>query len=153
MHNIGRHNHSDLDTDDDSDPFYEYNMCHKQTRLESKEQTKQQHKEIEIKRFFQKEKMEPEVEVNIVDEILRIVDTKYQQAMDDIVNSDKIIDQDELKVFDCYTQRSRHLLEHSGIPNYEHCWQPLPQDYFEKTLPSGEKPSSIKRITPLTRTS
>ncbi len=47
--------------------------------------------------------MEAEVEVNIADEIHRIVDTKYHDAMDDIVNSDKLIDLDELKVFDCYT--------------------------------------------------
>ncbi len=40
MHDIARHNHSDLDTDDDSDPYYEYNMCHKLTKLELKEQQK-----------------------------------------------------------------------------------------------------------------
>jgi hypothetical protein len=29
MHDLSRHNHSDLDSQDDEDPYFEYNMCHK----------------------------------------------------------------------------------------------------------------------------
>ena len=70
--------------------------------------------------------MEAEVEVNIQDEINRLVSTKYLEAMEELVAPANIIDESEVKAFDCYTERSNHLLEKSGIPDYSRCWQPLP---------------------------
>ena len=72
------------------------------------------------------------VEVNIADEIHRLVTTKYWGAMDELLEAQNIIDGQELRTFDSYTWRNRHLSERTGIPNYEKCWKPLPPDYFEE---------------------
>ena len=64
-----RHGHSDLDTDDDDDPFFEYNKCHKHTKLELKDLAKNKFKDISISRFFIKPNREAAVAVNIADEI------------------------------------------------------------------------------------
>ena len=66
---LERHAHSDLDTDDDDDPFFEYNKCHKHTKLELKDLSKNKFKDISISRFFIKPNREAPVEVNIADEI------------------------------------------------------------------------------------
>ena len=66
---LERHAHSDLDTDDDDDPFFEYNKCHKHTKLEQKDLSKNKFKDINISRFFIKPNREAAVEVNIADEI------------------------------------------------------------------------------------
>ena len=80
--------------------------------------------------------MEEEVKVNIIDEIHRLVDTKYLLAMEEIVSPETIIDgsyidPQELDEFKRYISREKDLGDHSGIVNYEACWQPLPQNYFE----------------------
>jgi len=50
------------------------------------------------------------------------------------VSAEEIIDASEIKVFDSYAWRNRHMLAHSGIPSYENCWRPLTQYYYEGTL-------------------
>ena len=65
--------------------------------------------DIEIKKFFTKQKLEPEVEVNIKDEVQRLVETKFLQAMDEIHNIDDIIDSKEVKTFEAYTRRNNHM--------------------------------------------
>ena len=69
LNELGRHAHSDLDTDDDEDPFFEYNKCHTHTKLEQKDFSKKKFKDISISRFFIKPNREDPVEVNIADEI------------------------------------------------------------------------------------
>ena len=49
---IGHHCHSDLDLDEDGDPFYEYNKCNEVTILEKKVESKfETFHPIEIGRF------------------------------------------------------------------------------------------------------
>ena len=40
MDELGHHCHSDMSSDADDDPFYEYNKCHKPTKLEQKDAAK-----------------------------------------------------------------------------------------------------------------
>ena len=40
IEDIGHHVHSDLETDVDEDPYYEYNQCNKHTSLQYKEREK-----------------------------------------------------------------------------------------------------------------
>ena len=51
--------------------------------------------------------------------------------MEKIVNPDPIVDVKEWEAFDRYAKRGDHMMTNSGIPNYEACWRPLEQDYFE----------------------
>ena len=142
---LPHHAHSDLDSSVDEDPFYEYNQCQKVSKLELPD-TKKKFQEIEIKKFFSRERTETNLEVNINEEIHRLVQTKYHDVMDEICNPQNIIDSKEFKTFDCYNSRNKHMSDHSGIPNYATCWYPLPPTYFEGTL---EKSSTAKkRITP-----
>ena len=39
---LAHHCHSDLESDGDDDPFFEYNTCHKQSKLELKDLTKEE---------------------------------------------------------------------------------------------------------------
>ena len=41
LEELGRHCHSDISSDVDGDPFFEYNTCHKQTKLELKDLEKE----------------------------------------------------------------------------------------------------------------
>ena len=143
---MGKHCHSDLESDCDQDPYFEYNKCQKHQYLENKVNDKtQKFKDIKISRFFTKAKMEDEVPVNIADETNRLVSQKYEAAMENIVSSNQIIDQKELKAFDTYIWRNKHMTDHSGIPNHDDCWQPLPHYYFRA---DRADPSSKKRIQP-----
>jgi len=54
LEELARHAHSDLDSDFDEDPYYEYNQCQKPTKLELKDQARTKFQEIEIKKFFTK---------------------------------------------------------------------------------------------------
>ena len=57
-----------------------------------------------------------------------------------------MIDEHELKTMDSYAWRCNHMLESSGIPNYEIGCDPLPHNYFEND--PRERFSSKKRVTP-----
>ena len=62
---------------------------------------------------------------NIADEVNRLVDGKYLEAMEKIVNPDPLVDVKEWEAFERYTKRGEHMMTNSGIPNYEACWRPL----------------------------
>lgn len=132
------------------DPFYEYNQCQKHTKIELKDQTKvlKKFQDIEIKKFFTKQKLEPEVEVNIKDEVQRLVETKFLQAMDEIHNIDDIIDSKEVKTFEAYTRRNNHMSQRPHIPNYNISLRRIPQDYFESMPDLSNQSTALKRITP-----
>jgi len=149
---LGRHAHDDLASDVDEDPFFEYNQCQKPTKLELRKKQEREFQEIEIKRFFTRQRIDDEVPVNISEEIHRLVNTKYLDVMDEIVNAENLIDINEIKNFDCYTKRNQHLCKRSGIPNYDDCWYPLPPTYFE-TQKMEKMATSLKRIAPQTHTS
>ena len=51
---LGRHGHSDLDTDEDDDPYFEYNQCHEYSKLELKDLEKEKVTEINLSSFFTK---------------------------------------------------------------------------------------------------
>ena len=127
MKEINHHAHSDLDSDGDQDPFFEYNSCHKHTNLNYKQLTKKKFEEIKMSQFFTKQKLEDQVKVNIVDEIHRLVETKYTSEMQKIVLAETIIDgsyvdPEELEEFKNYISREKDMDETSGIVNYEACW-------------------------------
>ena len=148
LERISAHGHSDLESNLDEDPYFEYNKCNQTSRLETKVGLLQKIKfhDIAIQRFSTKRKTEDAVEVNIADEIHRLVSNKYLAAMDNLVAPQNIIDESELKALDSYCWRNRHLLDNSGIPNYEECWKPLPHNYFDKDRTAS---SAQKRVTPL----
>ena len=56
MDELGHHCHSDMSSDADDDPFYEYNKCHKPTKLEQKDLDKDQCMTVHISRFFNRKK-------------------------------------------------------------------------------------------------
>ena len=67
------------------------------------------------------------MKVNIVDEIHRLVETKYTHEMQKIVLAETIIDgsyvePEELQEFKNYISREKDMDETSGIVNYEACW-------------------------------
>lgn len=68
--------------------------------------------------------------------------------MEQVVSAQNIIDEGELKAFDTYTWRNKHMLDKSGIPNYEKNFRPLNYNYFENERKSHVS-SSKKRVTPL----
>ena len=88
------------------------------------------------------------MEVNIKDEVQRLVETKFLQAMDEIHNIDDIIDAKEVKTYEAYTRRNNHMSQRSGIPNYNISLRRIPQDYFESMPDLSNHSSSLKRITP-----
>ena len=92
-----------------------------------KQLTKKKFEEIKMSQFFTKQKLEDQVKVNIVDEIHRLVETKYTQEMQKIVFPETIIDgsyaePEELEEFKKYISREKDMDETSGIVNYEACW-------------------------------
>ena len=90
---ISHHCHSDLDMAEDNDPFYEYNKCNEMTLLDNKIQSKfETFNPIEISRFTFKRREAPTSQVNIVDELDRIVRNKFHNAMEEIVQAKPLID-------------------------------------------------------------
>lgn len=108
--------------------------------------------QIEIKKFFTKQSLEPSIEVNIQGEIHRLLEKKYTESMEEILCSETLIDKKEVKTFNAYTRRNRHLSERTGIPNYSLCCGRLSQDYFEPLLGDKQPSSALKRIVPSTTT-
>ena len=66
--------------------------------------------------------------------------------MQQVVQAEHMIDEAELKTMDSYSWRCNHMLESSGIPNYDLQRNPLPHNYFEDD--PRERYSSKKRVTP-----
>ena len=149
---LQHHAHSDHESENDDDPFFEYNNCKQFTMHEYKELDKKskKFKEIDISRFFTKQPLEDPVEVNIPEEVNRLVDKKYLKDMAKIVYPDEIVDVKEWEAFDRYRKRGEHMQTSSGIPNYEACWYPLNQEYFEQR-PEVIGPGK-ERVTPFTET-
>ena len=117
--------------------------------MELKDSSKKFHS-IEIKKFFIKKSIEPPVAVSIADEIHRLVETKYTQAMEEVLDSKHLIDSKEVKTFDAYTRRNKHMSERTGIPNYSMCCRPLEQDYFESWIDVKNSSTALKRVAPNT---
>ena len=91
-----------------------------------------------MSQFFTKNRLENEVKVNIIDEIHRLVESKYIDAMHELVSPETIIDIDgdyihpeEKATFDSYIEKERDMDKRSGVVNYEACWYPLTKEYFE----------------------
>ena len=89
---MSHHAHSDPGSDKVEDPFFEYNSCHKHTKLDLKHLTRTKFEEIKMSQFFTKQRMEEQVQVNIIDEIHRLVETKYINEMEKSVLAEPIID-------------------------------------------------------------
>ena len=66
--------------------------------------------------------------------------------MEKQVKPDDIVDVKEWEAFDRYAQRGEHMQTNSGIPNYEACWMPLDEEYFEHR-PEENGPGK-ERVTP-----
>lgn len=81
VEDLGHHCHSDMSSEADEDPFYEYNKCHEVTRLELKDLNKQQCFTVHVSRFFNRRRDIPTDQVNIADEVNRLVSAKYIDAM------------------------------------------------------------------------
>ena len=58
LDDLGHHIHSDLESDADEDPYFEYNQCHKSTKLDIKELAKTNLQDISLRRFFFKHSTE-----------------------------------------------------------------------------------------------
>jgi len=58
---MNHHIHSDLESDADEDPYFEYNKCHTHSKLENKLANPQKFTKIEISRFFSKKRNEEEI--------------------------------------------------------------------------------------------
>ena len=58
LDDLGHHVHSDLGSDVDEDPYFEYNKCNKNTKMDVKELTKinNNFKDINLRRFFFKQR-------------------------------------------------------------------------------------------------
>ena len=72
--------------------------------------------------------------------------------MEDVLGSENLIDSKEVKTFDAYTRRNKHMSERTGIPNYSMCCRPLAQDYFESWVDPKNSSTALKRVTPSTIT-
>ena len=58
--------------------------------------------------------------------------------MEEIVQAKPLIDEEEWKTFECYSWRENHLLNNSGILNYQENSKPVSPAYFEtEKKPSG----------------
>ena len=125
---LNHHAHSDQESDADDDPYFEYNKCNRPTMLFNLPNKKiaEEFEEIEISRFFTKTSDEEPVKVIVYEEVNRLVDAKYLDAMEKLVAADNIVDDKEWEAFDRYAQRGKHMSDNTGIPNYEQCWKPLP---------------------------
>ena len=81
--------------------------------------------------------------MSISDQIHRLVTEKFHDTMEQVVAAQNIIDESELKAFDTYTWRNKHMLDKSGIPNYERYFgRPLKYNYFESERKSHSKGTS-----------
>ena len=65
INDLTRHGHSDLDTGDDDDPYYEYNMCNEYSKIELKDVSKNKYREIKLSNFFTSKKKEPTHDINM----------------------------------------------------------------------------------------
>ena len=82
-----------------------------------------------------------------MDELDRIVRNKVNKAMEEIVYPKPLIDADEWKTIDSYVWREHHILNNSGILNYDDNSNPLSPAYFEREKqPTG--PGSHHSVQP-----